>query len=60
MNAKGAIKILTDYIGTGPEAEPVDFDTAIALGAEALKAWKLMRENPGMSFDTLLPGETEE
>jgi hypothetical protein len=35
-------------------------DNDIKLGIEALKAWKFLREHSGMSYDALLPGETEE
>lgn len=60
MNIKEAEKILRDYIGTGPEAEPVEFDKAIALGAEALKRLHEHRtEHIDITFRAL-PRETKE
>lgn len=60
MTAGGAKKILFDYVGTGPEAEPVDFDEACRLGAQALKREEQNRDNPHFVMVGLLPGETEE
>lgn len=37
MTDEEALKILTDYLGTGPEAEPVEFDKAIDRAIKALK-----------------------
>jgi len=59
MTIDEAAKILTDYVGTGPEVEPVEFDKAVALGAEVLK-----REQRRRKYDIhlpieLLPGETK-
>jgi len=41
----------------GPEDK---WKSAVKMGYEAMKAWKNLRDNPGMSFDALLPGETKE
>lgn len=58
MTLEKALKILTDYIGTGPEAEPVDFDEACRLGSEALKKIEVERHYAIHHFERLLPGET--
>ena len=60
MKIDTAIKLLLDYIGTGPDAEPVAFDNAVALGAEALKRLKENREYAPPQIPRPLPGETPE
>ena len=60
MKIEKAKKILFDYVGTGPEVEPVEFDKAVRLGAEALKRIKFLRGYSMTQIDTKLPGETEE
>jgi len=59
MTAGEARKILKDYVGTGPEAEPVEFNKAVALGAEALDREEENRKNDFVIVG-LLPGETKE
>jgi len=60
MKVSKAIELLTLYMKPSDNIEPVDFDTAIKLGLEALKRTihtrTLHKPNP---LD-LLPGETPE
>ena len=58
MTANKAKKILFDYIGTGPEAEPVEFNEACRLGAEALQ--RVAGSRVGDFNEKLLPGETKD
>lgn len=58
MDALGAIKILRDYIGIGPEAEPVEFDKAVALGAEALEFIEENRVGMAGHVPARLPSES--
>lgn len=44
MKKDRALKILKDYIGTGPEAEPVDFDKAIAAAIKAMEGKPYLAE----------------
>lgn len=37
MKKEKALKILKDYIGTGPQAEPVEFDKAIAAAIKEME-----------------------
>lgn len=58
MTIDEAIEILSE-LGEGTVEQIYNQrEDAIKLGIEALQAWKLLRENPGISFDSELPGET--
>lgn len=59
MSVSKAIEILTTYMKGSDEAEPGDFDDAVILGIEALKAVKWSREQEGPYYIADLPGETD-
>lgn len=44
MKKEKALQILKDYIGTGPEAEPVEFNKAIATAIKALEGKPYLAE----------------
>jgi len=60
MKLEEAIKLLHKYRHIDDDLCIEDVNAALELGIEAIKAWKALRDNPGMSFDALLPGETRD
>ena len=60
MTAKEAIPILELNLTQAERQMPPDCYKAVALGAEALKAWVNLREGRTGLFNPLLPGETED
>ena len=59
MTIDEAIRRVADQADLLTKDKEYPLECALKLGIEALKAWQLIRSNPGFSFDTLLPGETE-
>ena len=57
MKIDEAIRILVDYEKGSDEAEPVDFDSAIKLGTEALKFFKGLEDTGALPSNARLPGE---
>lgn len=60
MKPEKAKEILFNYVGTGQKAEPVDFNKACRLGAEALGAVLEMRNYPFPDGIVKLLSETED
>ncbi|MBA7587448.1 hypothetical protein ES708_29477 [subsurface metagenome] len=59
MTANQAIPILELNLKQAALQMPPDCYEAVALGAEALKAWVNLREGRTGIINPLLPGETE-
>ena len=60
MTIDEAIKILELYMKPSDNIEPVDFDTAIKQGIQALKRLQVLRSSPRALPRLGLPGETKD
>jgi len=59
MTIDEAIKILENYPPGASPDDSIEFNQAILLGIEALKAWKEHRGSGSLMSRLLLPGETK-
>lgn len=60
MTLDKAIEILQERYRIKDPLKNPDYDDAIRLGIQALKAWKGRRHRSSMHHWPLLPGETED
>lgn len=60
MTIAKAILIETIHNDHNPNFTDAEREQAHQLGIAALKRYRLMTENPGLSLDSLLPGETKQ